>query len=165
MKLLVKTRRSDIKRPRTRSRFAALFGGLGRPWSDRRVFLPGQYDAPDKLLLPDRLYGREAETDVLTSAFERVVTKVRPAGLVSGHSGIGKSSWCRNCAGECYRHVVSSPLENLTSTSKTSLCNSRASVQDLVRDVLGRAMPKSSLCGGSCCRPWAQRPIDDRADS
>src|SRR5690606_34666281 len=53
----------------------------------------GQQDVPDRLLLPEKLYGREAEIQVLLTAFERVATQGRTElVLVSGHAGIGKSS-------------------------------------------------------------------------
>jgi predicted ATPase/signal transduction histidine kinase/CheY-like chemotaxis protein len=50
-------------------------------------------DAPDRLLIPERLYGREREIDALLAAFERVVAHGTPEFvLVSGYSGVGKSS-------------------------------------------------------------------------
>jgi PAS domain S-box-containing protein len=53
----------------------------------------GQKDASDRLLIPERLYGREREVDTLVAAFDRVVAKGTPElVLVSGFSGIGKSS-------------------------------------------------------------------------
>ena len=53
----------------------------------------GAYDASDRLLIPEKLYGREREIDTLLAAFERVVTRGRPELVfVSGYSGIGKSS-------------------------------------------------------------------------
>jgi PAS domain S-box-containing protein len=56
-------------------------------------FSPGQHDAPDRLLIPEKLYGREFEVDALLAAFDRVVTSGAPElVLVSGYSGIGKSS-------------------------------------------------------------------------
>src|SRR6516162_7156396 len=56
-------------------------------------FSPGEHDTPDRLLLPEKLYGREAEIDNLLAAFDRVVAGGRPElVLVSGYSGIGKSS-------------------------------------------------------------------------
>ena len=49
--------------------------------------------SPDRLLIPEKLYGREGEIDVLLAAFDRVVTLGTPElVLVSGYSGIGKSS-------------------------------------------------------------------------
>jgi PAS domain S-box-containing protein len=53
----------------------------------------GEHDTPDRLVIPEKLYGRKNEVDTLLASFDRVV-----AGgglelvLVSGYSGIGKSS-------------------------------------------------------------------------
>ncbi|WP_437791696.1 AAA family ATPase [Sorangium sp. So ce693] len=53
----------------------------------------GQRDVSDRLQIPQRLYGRERELEALRAAFERVVASGRPELLlVSGYSGIGKSS-------------------------------------------------------------------------
>lgn len=53
----------------------------------------GQQDASDRLLLSEKLYGREAEIDALLSAFERVASGgAKELVLVSGYAGIGKSS-------------------------------------------------------------------------
>jgi PAS domain S-box-containing protein len=57
------------------------------------VFPLGANDASDRLLIPEKLYGREGEIDVLLAAFDRVVTHgTLEIVLVSGYSGIGKSS-------------------------------------------------------------------------
>ncbi|MBB5502204.1 ATP-binding sensor histidine kinase [Paraburkholderia sp. MM5384-R2] len=61
----------------------------------RRVdsFPLGEHDTPDRLLIPEKLYGREAEVGTLVAAFQRVVRSGTPElVLVSGYSGIGKSS-------------------------------------------------------------------------
>jgi predicted ATPase/signal transduction histidine kinase len=56
-------------------------------------FLPGAEDVPDRLLIPEKLYGREHDIEVLLASFERVVATGAPElVLVSGYSGIGKSS-------------------------------------------------------------------------
>ncbi len=56
-------------------------------------FLLGADDLSDRLLIPERLYGRESEVDALLTAFDRVVAGGRPELiLVSGYSGIGKSA-------------------------------------------------------------------------
>ena len=56
-------------------------------------FAPGAHDVPDRLLIPEKLYGREREIDALLAAFDRVVAQGRPElVLVSGYSGVGKSS-------------------------------------------------------------------------
>ncbi|SIO48522.1 Protein kinase domain-containing protein [Bradyrhizobium erythrophlei] len=53
----------------------------------------GQGDIPDRLLIPEKLYGRELEVKTLLTAFERIVQSGAPElVLVSGYSGIGKSS-------------------------------------------------------------------------
>jgi PAS domain S-box-containing protein len=53
----------------------------------------GAHDASDRLLIPEKLYGREGEIDGLLAAFDRVVTHGTPElVLVSGYAGIGKSS-------------------------------------------------------------------------
>ncbi len=50
-------------------------------------------DVSDQLVIAERLYGREAEVDTLLAAFDRVVTQgTTEFMLVSGYSGIGKSS-------------------------------------------------------------------------
>ena len=56
-------------------------------------FALGERDIPDRLSIPEKLYGRAREIDALLAAFERVVARGRPElVLVSGYSGIGKSS-------------------------------------------------------------------------
>jgi PAS domain S-box-containing protein len=53
----------------------------------------GQQDTPDRLLIPEKLYGRAREVETLLAAFDRVVVSGRPElVLVSGYSGIGKSA-------------------------------------------------------------------------
>ena len=53
----------------------------------------GEQDTPDRLLIPEKLYGRESEINALLAAFDRVVAGEKPElVLVSGYSGIGKSS-------------------------------------------------------------------------
>jgi len=53
----------------------------------------GAHDASDRLRIPEKLYGRDREIRVLLDAFDRVVTNGAPElVLVSGYSGIGKSS-------------------------------------------------------------------------
>ena len=56
-------------------------------------FLPGADDVPDRLLIPEKLYGREHEIGTLLGAFDRVMANGAPElVLVSGYAGIGKSS-------------------------------------------------------------------------
>ena len=56
-------------------------------------FSVGEDDTPDRLLIPERLYGRAGEIETLINAFNRIVAGGRPElVLVSGYAGIGKSS-------------------------------------------------------------------------
>jgi PAS domain S-box-containing protein len=56
-------------------------------------FPPGEHDASDRLLVPEKLYGRANEIGTLLAAFDRVAADGAPElVLVSGYSGIGKSS-------------------------------------------------------------------------
>lgn len=58
-----------------------------------RAFDPGVNDTPDRLMIPERLYGRDHEIETLLTAFDRIVAGGRPELiLVSGYSGIGKSA-------------------------------------------------------------------------
>jgi PAS domain S-box-containing protein len=68
---------------------------LGEWQSHRRIdlFPLGAHDASDRLLIAEELYGRETEIAALLAAFDRVIMEGRPElVLVSGYSGIGKSS-------------------------------------------------------------------------
>jgi predicted ATPase/signal transduction histidine kinase len=63
----------------------------------------GEHDTPDRLLIREKLYGREAEIKTLLAAFDRIVAGDRPElVLVSGYSGIGKSS----VVNELYKSLV-----------------------------------------------------------
>jgi PAS domain S-box-containing protein len=93
MKLLAKT-------PEERYQTAAgLESDLRRclaAWETRREiddFELGEHDRSDRLLIPEKLYGREREIGTLLDSFDRVVKSGKPElVLVSGYSGIGKSS-------------------------------------------------------------------------
>src|SRR5262249_14077703 len=53
----------------------------------------GELDVPDRLVIPEKLYGRARDVETLLSAFDRVVHTGAPElVLVSGYPGIGKSS-------------------------------------------------------------------------
>ena len=93
MKLLAKT-------PEDRYQTA---GGVERDlrrclaeWEARRRiddFRLGLQDTPNQLLIPEKLYGRDREIATLLSCFDRIIkTGVPELVLVSGYSGIGKSS-------------------------------------------------------------------------
>ena len=53
----------------------------------------GAHDASDRLLMPEKLYGRDREREALLAAFDQVVASgTAVLFLVCGYSGIGKSS-------------------------------------------------------------------------
>ncbi|PIG92975.1 hybrid sensor histidine kinase/response regulator [Gloeocapsopsis sp. IPPAS B-1203] len=55
-------------------------------------FAAGKLDSYSQFLIPQKLYGREQEVDLLINAFKRVSQGATEIMLVSGYSGIGKSS-------------------------------------------------------------------------
>jgi PAS domain S-box-containing protein len=73
----------------------------------------GEHDTPDRLLIPEKLYGRASEIDRLLASFSRIVVSGRPElVLVSGYSGIGKSS----VVNELHKVIV--PLRGLFTSGK-----------------------------------------------
>ncbi len=57
------------------------------------AFPLGTQDPPDRLAIPEKLYGRQSEVGALIAAFDRVVAQgTAELVLVSGYSGVGKSS-------------------------------------------------------------------------
>ena len=81
----------------------------------------GEQDTPDRLLIPEKLYGRESEINALLAAFDRVVAGGRPElVLVSGYSGIGKSSVVNELHKPWFHPAVFSHRASSTSTSATS---------------------------------------------
>src|ERR1700726_5009028 len=58
-----------------------------------KSFPVGRQDVPDRLLIPEKLYGRDSACETLLAAFGRVVaTHKSELVLLSGYAGIGKSS-------------------------------------------------------------------------
>src|SRR6202453_914481 len=93
MKLLAKTAE---ERYQTAAGVAGDLRHCLKEWEAHRRIDPfrlGAHDLSDRLLIPEKLYGREREIDALVASFDRVVTSGTPElVLVSGYSGIGKSS-------------------------------------------------------------------------
>ncbi len=81
---------------RPRPALKPIFGGAWQEWQSHGRIDPfplGAHDSSDRLLIPEKLYGREREIDALLAAFDRVVAHGMPElVLVSGYSGVGKSS-------------------------------------------------------------------------
>lgn len=66
-------------------------------WQKSQAILPfelGQRDISQRFIIPEKLYGREAEVETLLAAFERVASQTSQIGLmlVAGFSGIGKTA-------------------------------------------------------------------------
>jgi histidine kinase len=61
-------------------------------WQISSTFIPGQQDVFDRFEIPHTLYGREEEVDLLIREFEKAAEGYPEILLVSGYSGIGKSS-------------------------------------------------------------------------
>ncbi|MET0403134.1 MAG: serine/threonine-protein kinase PknK, partial [Cystobacter sp.] len=70
---------------------------------EHEPFVLGTHDPPTHFRMPQRLYGREAQVDTLLESFERLTRGGPPElVLISGYSGIGKSSVVH----ELYRPIV-----------------------------------------------------------
>ncbi len=101
----------------------------------------GEQDTPDRLLIPEKLYGRESEINALLAAFDRVVADGQPElVLVSGYSGIGKSS----VVNELHKSLV--PSRGLFASGKFDqykrdipYATLAQAFQSLVRRVLGES--------------------------
>jgi PAS domain S-box-containing protein len=93
MKLLAKVAE---ERYQTAAGVAADLRGCLSQWQEQKgvtTFRLGTHDASDRFLIPEQLYGRQREIAALLSAFDHVVLSGRPGlTLISGYSGVGKSS-------------------------------------------------------------------------
>src|SRR6202167_3086684 len=93
MKLLAKTAE---ERYQTAAGVARDLLDCLKKWEAHRHIDPfqlGAYDVSNRLLIPEKLYGREREIGALLTSFDRVVANGTPElVLVCGYSGIGKSS-------------------------------------------------------------------------
>ena len=131
--------------------------------TQRRIdeFPLGEHDTPDRLLIPEKLYGRAHEIDTLLASFERVVASGRPElVLVSGYSGIGKSSVVNElhkvlvlprglfASGKFDQHKRDFPYDTLAqalqSLIRLLLSKSEAELQDW-RDALHEALGPNGL--------------------
>ncbi len=93
MKLLAKTAE---ERYQTATAVERDLGRCLADWQARGYigdFPLGQQDTPDRLLMPEKLYGRAREIELMLATFDRVFDSGAPElVLVTGYSGIGKSA-------------------------------------------------------------------------
>ena len=141
MKLLAKTAE---ERYQTAAGVAADLHRCQAEWEAHGRITPfplGTQDMPDRLLIPEKLYGREREIDVLLASFDRVVADGTPElVLVSGYSGVGKSSVVNEL------HKVLVPPRGLFASGKFDqykrdipYATLAQAFQGLVRPLLGRS--------------------------
>ena len=146
MRLLAKT---VEERYQTASGLEADLRGCLAEWESQGHIDPfplGAQDVSDQLLIPERLYGRELEIAALLAAFNRVVTRgTTELVLVSGYSGIGKSS----VVNELQKVLV--PPRGLFASGKFDqyrrdipYATLAQAFQSLVRPLLGRS--EAELC-------------------
>ena len=109
-----------------------------------REFTLGEHDTPDRLLIPERLYGRTREIQILLDSFGRVVSHGTPEFvLVSGYAGIGKSSMVNEL------HKVLVPPRGLFASGKFDqykhdipYATLAQAFRGLVRPLLGKPEPE-----------------------
>jgi PAS domain S-box-containing protein len=102
MKLLAK---AAEERYQSAARLKADLSKWQAEWNagqDLSPVAPGRSDFGDRFLVPQRLYGRERQLAQLMTAFEQVGAGPSELVLVSGYSGVGKSSLIR----ELYKPLV-----------------------------------------------------------
>ena len=101
----------------------------------------GQQDTPDRLVIPETLYGRARDVETLLASFDRIVQSGAPElVLVSGYSGIGKSSVVHEL------HKVLVPVRGLFAAGKidpykrdTPYSALAQALHGLVQHLLGRS--------------------------
>ena len=104
-------------------------------------FALGENDVPDRLVIPEKLHGREREVGTLLASFDRMVKSGVPElVLVSGYSGVGKSSVVNEL------HKVLVPPRGLFAAGKFDqykrdipYATVAQAFQTLVRQVLGKS--------------------------
>jgi predicted ATPase/transcriptional regulator with GAF, ATPase, and Fis domain len=103
-------------------------------------FTLGASDARYRFVIPQHLYGREAEIELLMAAFERAVAGRAELVLVSGYSGIGKTSLVqevhRGLAGS-RGHFVAGKFDQLVRDAPYGAL--AQALQQLLRHVLAEA--------------------------
>jgi PAS domain S-box-containing protein len=159
-------------------------------WEARRGiadFPLGEYDTPDRLVIPEKLYGRHSEVEALRVCLNRVVHDgALELVLVSGYSGVGKSSvveqlskeffppHCLFASGKCDQYKRDIPygalaqafqslIRPLLSGSETELSKWRGAFQDALgpnAKVIANLVPELHLVVGEPA-PLPDLPLQD----
>ena len=141
----------DRRRPGARP--PALPGPMGSSGAASTPSRLAKHDTPDRLLIPEKLYGRAREVDALLAAFDRVVKSGAPElVLVSGYSGIGKSAVVH----ELHKALV--PPRGLFASGKFDqykrdipYATLVQAFQSLVRPLLGKSDAELAAGATPCC--------------
>ncbi|HET8648503.1 MAG TPA: AAA family ATPase, partial [Gemmatimonadales bacterium] len=99
--------------------------------------IPGQCDVPSRFQVPERLYGRAAEVKQLLQAFEGIGPGRSSLVLISGYSGIGKSSLVQELqrpAMERQAHFVVGKFDQFK--RNVPFATLHLALRDLVRQVM-----------------------------
>ena len=111
--------------------------------AERRIdpFPLGERDLPDRLMIPERLYGRGREVEALSAAFDRIVAGGGPElFLVVGQAGVGKSAVVHEL------HRALAPSRGLFASGKFDqykrdipYAGLAQALHDLIRPLLGKS--------------------------
>jgi predicted ATPase/signal transduction histidine kinase/tRNA A-37 threonylcarbamoyl transferase component Bud32 len=103
-------------------------------------FVPGRHDVSDRFQIPQKLYGREADLEVLLAMFDRISRGKAELMLVAGYSGVGKSALVNEIHKPIVQkrgHFVSGKFDQLKrNVPYASLIEA---FQDLVRQLLAES--------------------------
>ena len=113
-------------------------------WEAERSIDPfrlGERDLPDRLMTPEKLYGREQQVETLLAAFDRIVAGGTPElVLVAGQAGVGKSAVVHEL------HRALAPHRGLFASGKFDeykrdipYASLTQALKDLIRPLLGKS--------------------------
>ncbi len=103
MKLLAKTAEERYQTANGLKYDLEICHAIWKASGEITVFQLGAGDVSDRMLIPQKLYGRGEDIATLLGAFERVIAKGAPELImISGYSGVGKTSLVR----ELYKPIV-----------------------------------------------------------
>jgi hypothetical protein len=114
----------------------------------------GQGDVSDRIMISEKLYGREPEIEMLLSAFDRVRTSRLPEFvLLSGYSGVGKSSIVH----EMHKHLI--PRHGLFASGKFDqykkdipYATLAQAFQTLIHQILGKSDDEVERWRNALCK-------------